>query len=72
MVCGVPEPTDLIGSAEVARLLGVSRSTVSRMIRDGYLVPAMRMGTKTGAYLFDPNSLPGGGDNLDETDGIPA
>jgi excisionase family DNA binding protein len=49
--------TDLIGAAEVAELLGVSRSTVSRRIRDGHLTPVLRMRGDSGAYLFDPDNL---------------
>ncbi len=47
----------LIGAAEAAALLGVSRSTVSRRIRDGHLVPALRMPGESGAYLFDPADI---------------
>lgn len=34
------------------RLGGIDRSTLSRWIKDGTAVPAMRLPGKTGAYLF--------------------
>lgn len=44
---------DLIGAAEAARILGVSRVTFSRWARDGKVQVAVRMPGDTGATLFD-------------------
>lgn len=49
------EPTqDLIGTAEVARLLGKSHRTVHRLVESGQLVPALTApGGFNGAFLFN-------------------
>ena len=45
---------DLIGSAEVARILGKSPTTIHRMVNAGALVPAIiAPGGRVGTYLFD-------------------
>ena len=47
------EPQDeLIPTAEVARILGVQVSTVSRRVARGELVPVVKVPGKTGAFLF--------------------
>lgn len=43
---------DLIGTAEVTRILGVDKATVLRRIEAGKLVPALKMPGPNGAYLF--------------------
>lgn len=43
---------DLIGTAEVTRILGCDKATVLRRIDAGKLVPAMKMPGPNGAYLF--------------------
>lgn len=43
---------DLIGAAEAQRMLGVSRSTVTRMAQDGRLTPIYTGPGQTGAYVF--------------------
>jgi predicted site-specific integrase-resolvase len=43
---------DLIGTAEVTRILGVDKATVLRRIEAGKLTPAFKMPNKNGAYLF--------------------
>jgi len=43
---------DLIGTAEVTRILGCDKATVLRRIEAGVLVPAMKMPGPNGAYLF--------------------
>jgi excisionase family DNA binding protein len=43
---------DTVGASEAARLLGVDRSTVTRMVLRGQLEPLMRLSGSTGAYLF--------------------
>ena len=47
------QDTDLIGTAEVARILGRSPRTVHRMVDAGDLTPALTApGGPAGAYLF--------------------
>ena len=48
------QPPNLLGSIEVCEQVGIDRSTLSRWIKDGTAVPAMRLPGKTGAYLFTP------------------
>ena len=51
----MPTTPQLIGTAEVARLLGKSPRTVHRMVKAGTLKPAMTApGGYAGTYLFDP------------------
>lgn len=45
-------PPDLLSTVEVCEIVGFDRSTLSRWIKDGTAVPAMRLPGKTGAYLF--------------------
>lgn len=42
----------LIGTVEVCETIGIDRSTLSRWIKDGTAVPAMRLPGATGAYLW--------------------
>jgi predicted site-specific integrase-resolvase len=44
-----------LSSGEVCDIVGFDRSTLSRWIKDGTAVPAMRLPGKTGAYLFTPD-----------------
>lgn len=43
---------DLIGTAEVTRILGVDKATVLRRIEAGVLTPAMKMPGANGPYLY--------------------
>lgn len=43
----------LIGSAEVAEILGIDRSVVLRRVVSGRITPAQKLPAATGAYLFD-------------------
>jgi hypothetical protein len=43
---------DLIGTAEVTRILGCDKATVLRRIDAGLLTPAMKMPGKNGPYLY--------------------
>jgi excisionase family DNA binding protein len=52
-----PRVDPLLGSAEVCDALDIDRSTLSRWIKDGTAVPAMRLPGKTGAYLFSRDEL---------------
>lgn len=47
----------LLGAAEVARRLKVSRPTVARMARDGRLVPTQKLDGLRGAFLFDSETV---------------
>lgn len=42
---------DLIGTLEVAELLGVTRATVNRMVNEGTITPAGKIGSR-GIRLF--------------------
>ncbi|WP_156801754.1 helix-turn-helix transcriptional regulator [Corynebacterium mastitidis] len=44
--------TELIGSAEAGRLLGLSRNGVNRRVENGTLTPAGRIGRR-GIHVFD-------------------
>lgn len=44
---------DLIGSAEVCRLLGIDRSTLVRRVQAGSIPAAVKAPGSNGAYLFD-------------------
>lgn len=48
----MPEVDDLLTSAEASTLAGCDRSTLSRRVTSGLLVPARKLGGRTGAYLF--------------------
>lgn len=45
--------TDPIGTATVARLLGLSRRTVKRQAAEGKLPTVARLDGDTGAFVFD-------------------
>lgn len=47
------EPQQLIMAHDVAAMLGIDRTTVSRWRRSGRLKPALKLSGKYGAYLFD-------------------
>ena len=42
----------LISTAEAAQMLGRHVATISRMVANGRLTPAVKVPGKTGAYLF--------------------
>ena len=47
------QPTDLIGTADAARILNCSHRTVHRMVEDGTLTPAhIASGGRAGIFLF--------------------
>lgn len=48
---------DLLATVEVARRLGLERSTLSRWVKEGRIVPAMRLPGATGAFLFHPSEV---------------
>lgn len=45
---------ELMPTVEVARSLGLERSTLSRWVKEGRITPAMRLPGRTGAFLFHP------------------
>lgn len=52
-----PNNEDVIPSQEVARLLGLTRSGVQRLVQRGGLVPTMKLPGKTGSYLFERSAV---------------
>lgn len=46
------KPPDLIGTADAAKILGVSERTAKRLASSGRLPAAVKMPGETGAYLF--------------------
>lgn len=48
----MPQDNDLRASVEACKRIGIDRSTLSRWVKDGTAVPAMRLPGKTGAFLF--------------------
>lgn len=53
MVTLVGKNTELIGSAEVCRLLSIHPVTVGRWVTSGRLTPVHKLPSRNGAYLFD-------------------
>ena len=51
------EANDLLGTAEVAGLLGKSRSTITRWVHADKLKPAFALPGYRGDFLFDPASV---------------
>jgi len=48
---------DLIGATEAARILEVTRTHLTRLVRAGSLPVALKLDGKTGAYLFDRSAV---------------
>jgi excisionase family DNA binding protein len=48
---------DLLATIEVAKRLGLERSTLSRWVKEGRITPAMRLPGATGAFLFHPSEV---------------
>lgn len=48
----------LIGSATVCTLLKIDRSTLTRRIKRGELVPLAQLDGPNGAYVFDRSDFP--------------
>jgi excisionase family DNA binding protein len=54
----MPQTTDLIGTAEAARILGKSNRTIHRMVADGRLTVAHTApGGYVGVWLFDRRDI---------------
>lgn len=50
-----PEPLDLVGTSDAAKILDVHPATVTRLIGEGpdQLKPAGRLGGDSGAFVFN-------------------
>lgn len=46
-------PSQLIGAAEAALILGVERSTMNRRLQRGDIVPLTKIDGPRGSYIFD-------------------
>lgn len=57
MLCHMKHRRAFIGAAEVATLLGVNRSTVTRWAKAGTLPLADRMPSRNGALIFDRDAV---------------
>lgn len=55
--CRIIWPGQLIGAAEACTILHIDRSTLSRRIRDGKLVPLAQLDGPNGAFVFDRSDL---------------
>lgn len=54
---------EFLTSSQLADRLGVDRTTISRRVEAGVLIPAAKLPGKTGAFLFDPNAYDQSGDD---------
>jgi predicted site-specific integrase-resolvase len=52
MLTYMESPSDLIGSAESCRILGIHPATLGRWVAAGVLTTAHRLPGKNGAHLF--------------------
>ena len=52
MLSDMTTQSDLIGSAEACRILGVHVSTLTRWVATGEVKAAHKLPSKNGAYLF--------------------
>jgi predicted site-specific integrase-resolvase len=43
---------DLVGAAEVVEQLDIDRSTLTRWVASGTIIPVTKMRGRTGAYVF--------------------
>jgi len=50
----IPPTPEFIASVDVCKRLKIDRSTLSRWVKDGTAVPAMRLPGPRGAFLFTP------------------
>lgn len=51
------QSTDLIGTAEAAALLKISRSTLTRRVEAGEIEPALVVPGYRGGFLFEPADI---------------
>jgi hypothetical protein len=50
--------SELIGSKTVCALLGIDRSTLTRRIKRGDIVPLAQLDGRTGSFVFDRGDFP--------------
>lgn len=50
-------PSQLIGAAEAAEILGLERSTLTRWIQRKRITPLTQLDGKRGAYVFDRSDV---------------
>jgi excisionase family DNA binding protein len=50
-------PSQLIGAAEAAQILGLERSTLTRWIQRGRIQPLAQLDGARGAYVFDRSDV---------------
>lgn len=50
-------PEDIIGSTEACTILGVDKSTLSRMVADQRLTPTHKLPGRNGAFLFNRDDI---------------
>jgi hypothetical protein len=55
--CRIIWPGQLVGAATACAILGIDRSTLSRRISRGVLVPLAQLDGDGGAYVFDRSDL---------------
>ena len=56
-MCPLMTPTDHIGTADAAEILGCSTTKVKMLAQAGELPIAFKMGGATGAYLFSRSAI---------------
>ena len=54
---GLMPTAEALPTTEAARRLGVSRRTLTRMVRSGVLRPVLKAPGLKGAYFFDPAEI---------------
>lgn len=52
-----PTPRPLVGSAQAAATLGISRATFNRWVALGRITPTVNMTGVSGARLYDPHLI---------------
>lgn len=60
---------ELIGAREASELLGIDRSTLTRWVSSGRIVPVTKMPGASGAYLFHRSDVEALRDNGDHEPG---
>lgn len=53
----MPNATQLLSSADVCAALGIDRSTLTRWVQSGKVVPFQKLTGRTGAYLFTADEI---------------
>lgn len=53
----MPETSDLIGTAEASRILGIEKTTLTRWVADGRVTAEAKLPGKNGAFLFNRSEI---------------